>query len=66
MSDILQVPGCTHPCGHDRMDYTMDTVYTLWVSSSSFQLLAEVNEPAEAGDNNKIIMVNSCVAFGCT
>ena len=19
--DILQVPGCTHPCGHDRMNY---------------------------------------------
>ena len=53
------MPGCTHPCGHDRISYR------LLVSSLSFQLLAEVNEPAEAHDS-KIIMVNSCVAFGCT
>ena len=38
----------------------MHPVNELWVSTLSFQLLAEVNEPA------KIIMVNSCVAFGCT
>ena len=43
----------------------MHTVYKRWVSSRSFQFLAEVNGPAEA-DDSKIIMVNSCVAFGCT
>ena len=39
---------------------------TLWVSSFSFQLLAEINAPAEADDSKIIIMVNSFVAFGCT
>ena len=43
----------------------MHTAYKPWVSSLSFQLLAEVNGPAEA-DDSKITMVNSCVAFGCT
>ena len=44
----------------------MHTLYTLWVSTLSFQLLAEVNGPAKADDDSKIIMVNSCVAYGCT
>ena len=36
----------------------------LWVSSLSFQLVAEVNGPAKT-DDSKSINVNSCVAFGC-
>ena len=35
------------------------------MSSLSFHLLAEVNGPAEA-DYSKILMLNSCVALGCT
>ena len=42
----------------------MHTLYELWVSTLSFQLLTEVNGPAET-DNIKIIMVNPCVVFGC-
>ena len=37
---------------------TVNTVYTLWVSSLSFQLLAEVNGPA-AADDSYIIMAKS-------
>ena len=43
----------------------MQALCKVWVSTFSFQLLAEVNGPAEA-NYSKIIMVNSCVAFGCT
>ena len=43
----------------------MHTVHNLWVSTQSFQLLVEVNGPPKA-DNSKIIMLNSCVAFGCS
>ena len=43
----------------------MHTVHNLWVSTQSFQLLVEVNGPPKA-DNSKIIMLNLCVAFGCT
>ena len=66
MSHILQVPGYTHPHGHgsDKLVHVC-TVYKLWVSSLSFQLLAEVYGPAEA-DDNKIIMVKSCIAYNCT
>ena len=46
------------------MSYYAYSVYTLGFFSH-FLLLVWVNGPAEANDS-KIIMVNSCVAFGCT
>ena len=43
---------------------TVHTLYTLWVSTLSFQVLAEVNGPAKA-DNSKTVIGNSYVALDC-
>ena len=40
-------------------------MHALWVSTLTFQLLAEVNELAKA-DDSKIMMVNPYVAYRCT
>ena len=43
---------------------SIHTMHTLWVSTLSFQVLAEVNGPAKA-DNSKIVIGNSYVALDC-
>ena len=64
ISHILQVPGCREQSLGGMAGYaSMHTVNYLRVSTLSFTLLAEQNGPAKV-DNSKIIMVNSCVAFG--